>query len=42
MEQVCALTKDGTLTTVMDAGGAFYGTSLCSTDEQAGWTNTGG
>lgn len=27
--------------TVMDAGGMFYGTQICSTDEQAGnWTNT--
>ncbi len=38
-QQVCALTNGGSALTVMDAGGAVYGTQLCSTYEQSGWSS---
>lgn len=36
--RICRLTKGGSVFTVMDAGGAVYGTQLCSSEEQDGWT----
>jgi hypothetical protein len=37
MFQVCQLSSNGSVMTVMDAGGASYGQSICSSNEQGGW-----
>lgn len=34
--RVCQLGKNGSVMTVMDAGGGSYGTQICSTEEQDG------
>jgi hypothetical protein len=38
LSQVCSLTTGGEVMTVLDAGGAIYGTNICSSEEQNGWT----
>lgn len=38
MFRVCQLTRGPQILTVMDAGGASYGTGICSANEQAGWS----
>ncbi len=37
MQQVCQLSYNGSVMTVMDAGGASYGQQICSSEEQGGW-----
>jgi len=37
---ICTLAKGGSTITVMDAGGAYYGNSVCSAEEQDGWTSS--